>query len=117
LLAELAGRVCSVEIVEEFASEAESRLRQIGYRGVKIRVGDGSRGWVEHAPFDKSVVTAAASQPPPMLLQQLKQGGHMVMPMGTDDKQVLTVIDKDSDGSMRVRESILVRFTWLETIL
>jgi protein-L-isoaspartate(D-aspartate) O-methyltransferase len=117
LLAELAGRVFSVEIVEEFADEANSRLHQSGYHAVEIRVGDGSRGWAEHAPYDKIMVMAATNEPPPMLLQQLKQGGRMVLPMGTDEEQVLTVIDKDSDGAIRIRESISVRFTRLETVI
>ncbi len=117
LLAELAGGVSSVEVVEEFAAEAETRLHQIGYHTVEIRVGDGSRGWAEHAPFDKIVVTAAVNEPPPMLLQQLKQGGRMVLPMGADYEQVLTVIDQDADGRIRVRESISVQFTRLETVI
>ncbi len=117
LLAELAGRVCSVEIVEEFADEANLHLQQCGYRAVEVRVGDGSRGWAEHAPFDKIVVTAAASEPPPVLLRQLRAGGRMVLPMGADDEQFLTVIDKDKDGRIRVRESISVRFTRLETVI
>jgi protein-L-isoaspartate(D-aspartate) O-methyltransferase len=74
-------------------------------------------GWAEHAPYDKIVVTAAANEPPPALLQQLKQGGRMVLPIGADDAQVLTVIDKDADGRIRVRESISVRFTRLETVI
>jgi protein-L-isoaspartate(D-aspartate) O-methyltransferase len=92
-------------------------LHQIGYHAVEIRVGDGSRGWAEHAPFDKIVVTAGANEPPPMLLQQLKQGGRMVLPMGADDEQVLTAIDKDADGRIRVYESISVQFTRLETVI
>jgi protein-L-isoaspartate(D-aspartate) O-methyltransferase len=116
LLAELAGHVCSVEVVEEFATEAESRLHQNGYLAVEIRVGDGSRGWAEHSPFDKIVITAAAIEPPPMLLQQLKPGGRMVLPMG-DDEQVLAVIDKDAEGRIQVRESIPVKFTQLETVM
>jgi len=117
LLAELTGRVCSVEIVEEFAGEAESLLRRIGYRAIRIRVGDGSRGWAEHAPYDKIMVTAAADEPPPMLLEQLKPGGRMVLPMGADEAQVLTVVEKDSDGGIRLHESISVRFTRLETVI
>jgi len=117
LLAELVGRVCSVEIVEEFAGEAESRLRQTGYRAVEIRIGDGSRGWADHAPYDKIVVTAAADEPPPALLRQLKPGGRMVLPMGGDEAQVLTVVHKDADGGVRVRELIPVRFTRLETVI
>jgi protein-L-isoaspartate(D-aspartate) O-methyltransferase len=117
LLAELVTRVYSVEIVEEFASEAESRLREIGCRTVEIRVGDGSRGWAEHAPYDKILVTAAADEPPLALLRQLKQGGRMVLPLGADDAQVLSVVHKDTDGAIRVREFIPVRFTRLETII
>ena len=117
LLAELAGAVYSVEIVEEFATEAESRLRQMGYLAVEIRVGDGSRGWAEHAPYDKIVVTAASDQPPAALLAQLKPGGRMVLPLGADDAQVLTVLDRDEDGSVRLREVIPVRFTRLETVI
>ena len=117
LLAELAGRLYSVEIVEEFASEAETRLQELGYRAVGIRVGDGSRGWAEHAPYDKIVVTAAAEMPPPALLRQLKQGGRMVLPMGPDEAQVLTVVLKDTDDAVSLRESIPVRFTRLETVL
>jgi len=117
LLAELAGRVCSVEIVEEFADEAESRLRRSGYHAVEIRVGDGSRGWAEHAPYDKILVTAAADEPPPALLRQLKPGGRMVLPLGADEAQVLAVVHKDPDGRLRVREVIPVRFTRLETVI
>jgi protein-L-isoaspartate(D-aspartate) O-methyltransferase len=117
LLAELAARVYSVEIVEEFASEAEARLGQIGCGTVEIRVGDGSRGWAEHAPYDKILVTAAAGEPPPALLRQLRPGGRMVLPMGADEAQFLTVVHKDADGSVRVDQSIPVRFTRLETML
>jgi protein-L-isoaspartate(D-aspartate) O-methyltransferase len=117
LLAGLVDRVYSVEIVEEFATEAESRLRQLGYSTVEIRVGDGSRGWAEHAPYDRILVTAAADEPPPALLRQLKPGGCMVLPLGADEAQVLGVVYKDNDGEIRVRESIPVRFTRLETVI
>src|SRR3954462_11710567 len=75
VLAELAGRVWSVEVVEELAAAAEGRLRQLGYPGVGGRVGDGSQGWAEHAPFDKIIVAAAAPLVPPALLRQLRPGG------------------------------------------
>jgi protein-L-isoaspartate(D-aspartate) O-methyltransferase len=117
VLAELVVRVYSVEIVEEFASEAETNLQQTGCRSVEIRVGDGSRGWADHAPYDKIVVTAAADEPPPTLLRQLKPGGRMVLPMGADDAQVLTVVHKDANGSVRLQEIIPVRFTRLETVI
>ena len=117
LLAELAARVYSVEVVEEFANEAETRLRQVGCFNVEIRVGDGSRGWSDHAPYDKIVVTAAAEEPPAALVEQLKPGGRMVLPVGADESQVLAVLDKEADGKIRLHESIPVRFTRLETVM
>ena len=117
VLAELAGQVSSVEIVEEFANDAELRLRELGYSTVRIRVGDGTRGWADHAPYDKIMVTAAAERPPPALLEQLKPGGRLVMPVGAAGVQRLTVIDKDAAGHLRTQELLPVRFTRLETVI
>lgn len=116
ILAELSTQVWTVEIVEELATQAESRLQQLGYSRIGIRVGDGSRGWVEHAPYDRIIATAAAERPPPALIEQLKPGGRLVLPLGPPDAQQLTVIDKDSGENTRIRELIPVRFTELETI-
>ena len=118
VLAELSGRVWSVEIVEEFAAGAEARLRRLGHSGVGIRVGDGSRGWAEHAPYDKILVAAAAERAPPALLDQLKPGGRLVLPLGPGEAQWLTVVDKGAeDGRARVRQVIPVRFSRLETVV
>jgi protein-L-isoaspartate(D-aspartate) O-methyltransferase len=116
ILAELARQVWSVEIIEEFASGAEALLAALGYVNVGIRVGDGARGWPEHAPFDKILVTVAAEDAPPALLDQLKPGGRMVLPVGAEEAQFLTVIDKDAAGKLTTRKSIPVRFSRLETI-
>ena len=94
----------------------EARLQQLGYSRVGIRVGDGSRGWAEHAPYDKILVTAAAERAPPALLEQLEPGGRMVMPVGGEEQQ-LTVIDKDETGGTRAREVMSVRFSRLETVM
>ena len=118
LLAELAGRVWSVEVVEELAGGAEMRLERLGYTKAGIRVGDGSRGWAEHAPFDKILVAAGAERVPPALLEQLKPGGRLVLPLGPAEGQRLTVIDKGAeDGRERVRELIPVLFSRLETVV
>jgi len=115
VLAELARRVWSVEIVEELAESAELRLAHLGYTNVGIRVGDGSRGWPEHAPYDRILVAAAARAVPPMLLEQLNPTGRLVMPIGSADAQELIVVDKDTGGSVSSRAVIPVRFTPLET--
>ncbi len=115
ILAELGARVWSVEIVEEFASEATLRLMTMGYSGVSVRVGDGSRGWSDHAPFDRILVTAAAKEPPPALIEQLRPGGRMVIPLGGRDVQQLSVVRKTAFGTIDTREVIPVRFTQLET--
>ncbi|MGH6809261.1 MAG: protein-L-isoaspartate(D-aspartate) O-methyltransferase [Ensifer adhaerens] len=115
ILAELAGQVWSVEIIEEFANHAEALLRGLGMSNVGIRIGDGSRGWPERAPFDKILVTAAAEEAPPALLEQLKPMGRLVLPVGSE-QQFLTVIDKDSAGQLKARQLIPVRFSRLETV-
>ena len=116
ILAELARQVWSVEIIEEFATEAVERLRRLGYENVGIRVGDGSRGWPEHAPFDRIMVTAAAELVPPALIEQLKPGGRMVLPAGHPDEQKLTVVEKDANGHTHIRDLMPVRFSTLETV-
>jgi protein-L-isoaspartate(D-aspartate) O-methyltransferase len=115
LLAELGARLWSVEIIEEFAAEAGVRLSTLGYEGISIRVGDGSRGWAEHAPFDKILVTAAAREVPAALAAQLAPGGRMVIPLGADDPQELSVVKKQEDGTLRTTPVLPVRFTRLET--
>lgn len=116
LMSELGAKVWSVEIVEEFASEAGVRLLSIGHTGVTIRVGDGSRGWSDHAPFDRILVTAAAREAPVALIGQLVAGGKMVVPIGPKEVQQLTVIERGRNGDATAREVMPVRFTQLETM-
>jgi len=117
VLAELSGRVWSVEIVEELAGQAEANLRQLGCSDVAIRIGDGSRGWREHAPYDRALLTAAAERLPPAILDQIKPRGRIVLPLGPDEAQWLTVVDKGADGQTSVRKLIRVRFSRLETVV
>lgn len=111
VLAELVAFVHTIEIVEPLGAEARERLATLGYRNVEVRIGDGYRGWPEHAPFDGILVTAGADHIPQPLVQQLKPGGRMVIPVGPADMvQELTVIEKKADGSLERRTVIPVRF-------
>jgi protein-L-isoaspartate(D-aspartate) O-methyltransferase len=82
VLAELACEVYSIEIVEPLGKEAAERLKRLGYTNVKLRIGDGYRGWPEAAPFDAIMVTAAPDRVPPALVEQLRDGGRLVLPVG-----------------------------------
>ena len=114
LMAELGARVFGVEIVEEFAEAARLRLAAIDY-DVEIRVGDGSRGWAEHSPFDRILVTAAAKQLPQPLVDQLAPGGIMVIPLGGEEVQQLSVVERTQTGGVETTPILPVRFTRLET--
>ena len=115
ILARLVDHVWSVEIVEEFVESAQKRLEHLGIENVSIRVGDGSRGWAEHAPYDKILVAAAAKEVPKALIKQLKPGGRLVMPLGPAEHQRLSLVQKTADESLDVRPIMPVRFSDLET--
>lgn len=111
VLAEIVGRVFTIEIVEPLAEDAEERLRRLGYDNVEVRWGDGYYGWEEEAPFQGIVVTAAASHIPPPLLEQLQPGGRMVIPVGPPlQVQTLMLVEKRPDGSIVQRSLMPVRF-------
>jgi protein-L-isoaspartate(D-aspartate) O-methyltransferase len=111
VLAELAARVYTIEIIEPLGVAAGDRLRALGYGAVEVRVGDGYYGWQEHAPFDAIMVTAAASHIPPPLVQQLKPGGRMVIPVGSPFlTQHLLLVEKKPDGGITSRQVLPVRF-------
>jgi protein-L-isoaspartate(D-aspartate) O-methyltransferase len=111
ILAELAGEVYSVENVEALAGQTHSLLRELGYANVRTMVGDGARGWPEHAPFDRIVVTAAARRVPQALIDQLAEGGRMVIPVGSPDGiQDLMLIVKSVGGALDERNILPVRF-------
>jgi protein-L-isoaspartate(D-aspartate) O-methyltransferase len=93
VLAELARRVCSIERLPRLAERARTILESLGYSNVWVRVGNGALGWPDEAPFDRIIVTAGGPAIPPPLVQQLADGGRMVLPVGAADNQVLTVVD------------------------
>jgi protein-L-isoaspartate(D-aspartate) O-methyltransferase len=86
--------VYSVERHAELALAAKSRLAVLGYANVKVRIGDGSRGWPEYAPYDAILVSAAAWEVPPLLFAQLREGGRMMAPVGPAFSQELQLIRK-----------------------
>jgi len=111
VLAELVGRVYSIEIIPELAQEAQARIKRLGYGNIEIRQGDGYYGWEDQAPFDGIIVTAAGSHIPPPLVQQLKPGGKMVIPVGGSFMtQQLVVVEKLPDGKVRSRQVLPVAF-------
>lgn len=95
ILAELAKEVFTVERIPDLSWEAAERLRRLGYRNVRFRVGDGTKGWPEEAPFPAIVVTAAAPRVPPSLLAQLGEGGRLVIPVGGRVEQDLWLVRKE----------------------
>jgi protein-L-isoaspartate(D-aspartate) O-methyltransferase len=108
ILAELAREVYSIEIVEPLGKEAAVRLKQLGYERIKLRIGDGYRAWPEAAPFDAIIVTAAPDHVPPALVEQLREGGRLVLPVGRFSQELLRV-RRTAKGI--VRENLLpVRF-------
>ena len=102
VLAELARRVCSIERLPRLAERARGLLEQLGYDNVWVRVGSGTLGWPDEAPFDRILVTAGGPSIPPPLFQQLAEGGRMVVPVGDIANQTLTVVEKVR-GEMKTR--------------
>jgi protein-L-isoaspartate(D-aspartate) O-methyltransferase len=116
VLAQLAQRVYSVELIEELAVQARRRLARQGCDNIEIRVGNGCAGWPEQAPFDKIIVTAAPELIPVALLDQLAPGGKLVIPAGLPDAQQLLLVEKDSNDTLSTREILPVRFSLLEDV-
>lgn len=97
ILAELAGEVYSIERFGTLASKAEDLLASLKLTNVHIKVGDGTLGWPEEAPFERIIITAASPMVPQPLLEQLKDGGKLLLPLGETYSQVLTLIEKKKD--------------------
>ncbi len=111
ILARIAREVETIERLPELAHSAEARLHRLGFKNVRVRCGDGTLGWPEHAPYDAIAVAAGGPTVPPALLAQLAVGGRLVMPMGPDqDSQVLVRITRRPDGQYTTEELMAVRF-------
>lgn len=111
ILAELADKIFTIEIIKPLGNQARARLKRLGYHNAQVMIGDGYYGWQQHAPFDAIIVTAAASHVPPPLIRQLKPGGRMMIPVGTRFLvQQLLLVQKDARGKITTRQVLPVRF-------
>ena len=111
VLSEITKEVYTIEIIEELGKSAKKRLKDLGYKSIRCKIGDGYYGWKEYAPFDRIMVTAAATHIPPSLIRQLKKGGKMCIPVGNPFlTQNLILIEKDKEGNLKTRNILPVRF-------
>jgi protein-L-isoaspartate(D-aspartate) O-methyltransferase len=108
ILSRLSAEVYTIEIVDPLAEQARNRLQKLGFSNVHVRCGDGYRGWIEAAPFDAIILTAAPDHVPQPLIDQLKVGGHMILPLGEND-QTLRLITRTPNG-IKQSDLSLVRF-------
>jgi protein-L-isoaspartate(D-aspartate) O-methyltransferase len=103
ILAELTKEVCSIERFAGLAERAQGVLNDLGYTNIKIKIGDGTLGWPEEAPFDRIIITAASPHIPLPLQEQLKEEGKLILPLGETFSQVLTLIEK-REGKINANE-------------
>ena len=109
VLSSLVAEVYTIEIVRPLAQRAEALLRELDYKNVHVKAGDGYKGWPEHAPFDSIIVTAAPDHVPPPLIEQLKEGGRMIIPVGGKGWQKLYLLEKRG-GQVKQTAVIPVKF-------
>jgi protein-L-isoaspartate(D-aspartate) O-methyltransferase len=110
VLARLAQQVYTIEIVKPLADEARKLLTELGYKNIFIKAGDGFEGWSEHAPFNKIILTCAVEEIPPALIEQLKEGGRIIAPIGATYELQQLVIATKKAGTLTYRQVLPVRF-------
>ena len=118
VLSRLAARVCSIERIPKLAARARQALEAIGASNVWVRTADGTMGWADEAPFDRILVAAGGPSVPPPLVDQLAEGGRLVMPVGPEDAQRLKIVDKqggqtwESEDSACVFVKLIGKYAW-----
>lgn len=110
LLAKAAEKVYTVERIKEHHESAKKRLEEASYENISYKLGDGSQGWPEHAPYDRIMVTAAAKTLPEALVKQLTPTGKMVIPVGAETMQELLLIEKNKEGKIKKERLNIVQF-------
>lgn len=110
VLAEIVTEVYTIEIIKELYQSADKKLKQLGYKNIFCKAADGYYGWEEHAPFDAIVVTAAAEHIPPSLVEQLKDGGKMIIPVGSPFLNQNLILVEKVDGDITTKSLLPVRF-------
>lgn len=110
VLAHMGAEVYTIEIIQNLAKKAEETLGRLGYNRVRVRWGDGNRGWEDHAPFDAAVITCATARLPLAIFRQIREGGRIVLPLGDPETyQTLCVITK-RNGQPHTQKVLSVRF-------
>jgi len=110
ILAEIAAQVYTVEIIRPLAESSTATLQRLGYQNVKVKAGDGYEGWAEHAPFDAIIVTCAPDNIPPRLVEQLKEGGRMIVPVGPEGGNQELIFLRKFEGKITHEKVMGVRF-------
>lgn len=111
VMSEITPRIYTIEIVEALGKQAKSLFEELGYHTIKTKIGNGYKGWPEHAPFDAIILTAAPEEIPEPLINQLAKGGTLVAPVGEASKtQILTKVTKSQEGKINYQRNIPVRF-------
>ncbi|MGI6707185.1 MAG: protein-L-isoaspartate(D-aspartate) O-methyltransferase [Clostridia bacterium] len=114
LLAKMSAEVFTVERIDRLMEKAKKRLEALNFSNIHYKIGDGSKGWQEYAPYDRIMVTAAAYVLPDELVDQLGTGGRMVIPIGPPNFQELKLITKTRDGNIQIKTVGMVRFVELK---
>jgi len=110
ILAEIVDSVFTIEIVKKLGRAANDKLKKLGYANIEVKIGDGYHGWPEKSPFDAIIVTAGSESVPPALLEQLKEGGRLIIPVGLPNSVRQLVLAIKKNGKVKTKNLMAVRF-------